>query len=62
MSNIGETVVQMKVDLAKIVNVCNKAEEWRLASLAQGVLQQVGSLSDQFGVETASATAKAELK
>ena len=47
--NIGQKVNQMKVDLAKIVNVCNEAGEYGLANVAQSCLQTVGSLSEQLG-------------
>jgi len=47
--NIGQKVNQMQTDLAKIVNVCNEAEDYDLAQAAQSCLQSVGSLSEQLG-------------
>ena len=49
MSNVGQKVNQMKDDLAKIVTICNAAEDWRLASVSQSCLQQIGQLSTQLG-------------
>ncbi len=57
---IGQKVAQMKVDLVKIVNVCNESEFYGLANVAQSCLQQVGSLSDQLGQKEGE-TAQVEL-
>ena len=51
----------MKMDLAKIVNVCNEAGDYGLAQAAQSCLQTVGSLSEQLGQEEGK-TAKIEFK
>jgi len=59
--NIGQKVAQMKMDLAKIVTVCNEAGDYGLAQAAQSCLQSAGSFSEQLGQEEGK-TAKIEFK
>lgn len=52
---IGQKVDQIKVDLAKIVGICNEAEDFGAAQQAQSALTTVASCATQLkasGTET----------
>ena len=48
---IASKAEQLRDDLAVMVNTCNKSEDYHLAQLAQGCLQQVAQLADRANTE-----------
>lgn len=59
---VGQKVSDMKVVLARVVGMCNEAENFRLATAAQSCLTQVGNFSAFLETGENAEVAKQEIK